>query len=135
MRAFSFDLKQEKNNIRSDIQHLSEKEFTEALEDIKKLRAGWVNGEDKSGDYAFSQDLLETIKNIAKELPIFPMIFPTYRNSIQLEYEKDDGEYLEFELFEDKRIIKFYMASDGRHYTRKISERQIKISVNKFYAG
>ncbi|KJE25644.1 hypothetical protein LG52_3208 [Geobacillus kaustophilus] len=31
-----------------------------------------------------------------------PKLFPTARDSIQLEFEKENGDYLEFELFENK---------------------------------
>ncbi len=55
---------------------------------------------------------------ILKMLPILPDIFPTFRDSIQFEYEKSDGEYLEFEVFEDK-IGVFSLSSDGRMEERK----------------
>ena len=34
-----------------------------------------------------------------------PKIFPTGRQTIQLEYEKRNGDYLEFELFEEKVVV------------------------------
>lgn len=56
--------------------------------------------------------LLNAVK-LLKMLPILPDIFPTFRDSIQFEYEKSNGEYLEFEVFEYKIGI-FGLSSDGR---------------------
>lgn len=56
---------------------------------------------------------------ILKMLPILPDIFLTFRDSVQFEYEKPDGEYLEFEVFEDK-IGVFSITAD-----RKEKEFQI----------
>lgn len=50
---------------------------------------------------------------VLKVLPILPDIFPTFRDSVQFEYEKSNGEYLEFEIFEDK-IGVFCIADDGK---------------------
>ncbi len=50
---------------------------------------------------------------ILKMLPILPNIFLTFRDSVQFEYEKSNGAYLEFEVFEDK-IGVFGLSSDGR---------------------
>lgn len=122
-----------KNNYASNILHFTKEEFIKKIDVIAKLKSEWVNGNDFVGRVAFSSELIEKVKKISEQLPIFPMVFPTYRNSIQLEYEKKNGEYLEFELFENNRIKKFYMASDKRHYTRSITEKQIIISVLKFY--
>lgn len=56
--------------------------------------------------------LLNAVK-VLKMLPILPDIFPTFRDSIQFEYEKSSGAYLELEVFEDK-IGVFALSSDGR---------------------
>jgi hypothetical protein len=39
--------------------------------------------------------------NLIKSLYRQPDVFPTGRQSIQFEYEKENGEYLEFEIFHD----------------------------------
>lgn len=63
--------------------------------------------------------LLNAMK-VLKMLPILPDIFPTFRDSIQFEYEKSNGEYLEFEVFEDK-IGVFSLSSDGREKELRIT--------------
>ena len=50
---------------------------------------------------------------LLKVLPILPDIFLTFRDSVQFEYEKSNGAYLEFEVFEDKISI-FGLSSDGK---------------------
>lgn len=50
---------------------------------------------------------------VLKMLSVLPDIFPTFRDSIQFEHEKQNGEYLEFEIFEDKIGI-FCIAADGK---------------------
>lgn len=57
---------------------------------------------------------------ILKMLPIFQDIFPTLRDSIQFEYEKSNGAYLKFEVFEDK-IGVFALSSDGREKELRIT--------------
>lgn len=56
---------------------------------------------------------------ILKMLPIFPDIFFTFRDSVQFEYEKSNGAYLEFEVFEDK-IGVFSISSDEREKELRI---------------
>lgn len=63
--------------------------------------------------------LLNAVK-VLKMLPILPDIFPTFRDSIQFEYEKSDGAYLEFEVFENK-IGVFSLSSDGREKELQIT--------------
>lgn len=42
------------------------------------------------------------------------MCLPVARDSIQFEYLKPDGDYLELELFEDGRLTKFIMGKNGK---------------------
>lgn len=70
----------------------------QVFKDIENLQDNW-NG---NGAKAFSTTLIDRCKQIVSNLNVKPAIFPTAKNSIQLEYEKDNGEYLEFEVFEDK---------------------------------
>lgn len=48
------------------------------------------------------------MKDVLAGLDVEPDVFPTARDSIQLEYENSSEDYLEFEVFPDKRIKKFY---------------------------
>lgn len=64
------------------------------LERIATLGDNW-NG---YGAEPLSAKLILQVRNLLYELYIQPEIFPTAAGTIQLEYEKDNGDYLEFQL-------------------------------------
>ena len=64
------------------------------LERIATLGDNW-NG---YGAESLSAKLILQARNLLYELYIQPEIFPTAAGTIQLEYEKDNGDYLEFQL-------------------------------------
>lgn len=43
-------------------------------------------------------NIIEVTRKILKRLSVQPEMFPTARDSIQLEYERENGDYLEFEI-------------------------------------
>lgn len=53
------------------------------------------------------QSLIDFTKEILEDLDFQPEIFPTACSTIQLEYEKKDGSYLEFELMPNQTIKYF----------------------------
>ncbi|MCD8022174.1 MAG: hypothetical protein LUF30_04120 [Lachnospiraceae bacterium] len=105
------------------------------LEDIQKLEDDW-NG---YGARAFSSVLIEKCRLIIDELDPQPKIFPTGRQSIQLQYELDDRSYLEFEIFKDKTMcleVPQRVYSDA--VTLLISENEkerIRDIVENFHNG
>ena len=64
------------------------------LERIATLGDNW-NG---YGAEPLSPELILQARNLFHELYVQPEIFPTAAGTIQLEYEKDNGDYLEFQL-------------------------------------
>lgn len=78
------------------------------LNDIAKLEDNWNN----NGANAFSAKLIEKCRGIAMQLAAEPFICPTACGSIQFEYEKENGDYLEFEIYED-RIEVFLDTTSG----------------------
>ena len=102
---------------------------TKRLDDIFNLKDNW-NG---NGASHFDADIIIKCKKIVKLLPIEPEIYPTANASIQLEYEKNDGAYLEFEIF-DNVVVMFKIESDGTEYLQNIYEiKRIAKEVEKFY--
>lgn len=99
------------------------------ISEIRCLVDNW-NG---NGASKFSSALLDSVQNIVEKLIRQPKIFPTARESIQLEYENRVGDYLEFELFEDGRIKKFYCSHDGKNETEDITVEMVYEVVNSFY--
>lgn len=99
------------------------------ISEIGCLEENW-NG---NGAPKFSSKLLDSVRSVVETLIRQPNIFPTARESIQLEYENDMGDYLEFELFEGGRLKKFYCGHDGEIVTEDISLEMIYEVVNNFY--
>lgn len=67
----------------------------ERLNDIARLESNW----DGYGAVSFSDELVAEVRHIILNLREQPEIFPTGRESIQLEYHLPDESYLEFEVF------------------------------------
>ena len=88
------------------------KENLEKIQDISELKDDW-NG---NGASAFKDTLIQKMKYLILRLNVQPEIFPTVCGSIQFEYEKETGEYLEFELFDTKLKV-LTMGSDGNNYS------------------
>jgi len=78
-----------------------EKNYIEAsttLNEIAKLKDNWND----NGASSFSEKLIEKCRGIVIQLAAEPFICPTACGSIQFEYEKENGDYLEFEIYEDR---------------------------------
>lgn len=89
------------------------------LRDIANLKDNWNQHQAK----AFSSELIEKCNSILNELTIPPFITPTACNSIQFEWNKENGDYLEFEIFEEK--IEVFIL------TRKGEEKEFLLGKNK----
>ena len=70
------------------------------LSDIRCLEKNW-NG---YGAEPIGKTIIDKAEYIIKNICIQPQLFPTGRNSIQLQYEREDKSYLEFEIFADKIV-------------------------------
>lgn len=70
------------------------------LYDIKRLKEGW-NG---TGSKRINEIVVAMAENIVKGICKQPIIYPTGRDSIQMQYELEDKSYLEFEIFEKKIV-------------------------------
>ena len=64
-----------------------------ALDEIAKLDDNWNN----NGAGSFSTKLIGKCREIVMQLVAEPFICPTACSSIQFEYEKENGEYLELD--------------------------------------
>lgn len=89
-----------------------EKNYLEAsamLNEIAKLKDNWNN----NGANSFSAKLIEKCRGILMQLAAEPFICPTACGSIQFEYEKENGDYLEFEIYEDRIEVFLDTLSGG----------------------
>lgn len=97
------------------------------LLEIQSLSDNW-NGYHAKG---FSDFLIKKVRSILFQLDHQPKVFPTGRESIQLEYEKENGNYLEFEVFSDKIIMLKIVGTE--EIETNINEDVIQNMVDTFY--
>ncbi|MCL2095378.1 MAG: hypothetical protein FWH10_00570, partial [Oscillospiraceae bacterium] len=68
------------------------------IQEYSKLKENW----DFEGAQPFSKELIALALDKILGLNIQPKVFPTVCECIQFEYEKPNGDYLEFEIYEKK---------------------------------
>ena len=98
------------------------------LDQIAYLEDGW-NG---TTARAFEKQLISMVRRIITALDVQPELFPTACDSVQFEYEKENGAYLEIEInLEDTWEI----SSDGQEKYSSIEADVEAIAkvVNSFY--
>ena len=101
------------------------------LKQIATLENGW-NGKNAK---AFDKKFLSRSAALILSLSHQPEIFPTACDSIQIEYEKDDGAYLEIELSNHDSCNIFEIDSMGQEseFSRPMNVEAINKVVNSFY--
>ena len=97
---------------------------------IMSFKSNW----DGYGSEAFDKKLIKRCIHIIQRIRYQPKVFPTGRDSIQFEYEKKNGHYLEFEIYENGDIGYLEMIPLDKASEKNLdSEDQIYSLVNKFY--
>ena len=79
-------------------------ENQQKLQAISELEDNW----DGYGASKISSDVIFKTKEILKSLYKQPEFFPTGAGTIQMEYETDDGDYLEFQIGDMPEIAKLF---------------------------
>lgn len=94
----------------------------EKLQNIKKLEtiAMLQDNWNSNGAKAFSANLISKVRNIIVFLEIQPEVFPTACESLQLEYDKQDGSHMEIEITESENAEVFVIDSMGCESIRNI---------------
>lgn len=104
-----------------------QKACSEKMIAISELQDNWNdNGAKKFGD-----KLIVKCYSILFGLPVLPEIFPVADGSIQFEYERADGSYLEFDIFENE-VSEFIAYPDGKEIERTIESDKIAEEVKNF---
>ncbi len=99
------------------------------FDEIISLKDNW-NG---NGAEHFEEDFVNTVRMSVLKLKPQPEIFPTANNSIQIEYENDLGDYLEFEVFDD-HIKMFKMQHDNSHSVENLYDyKDVQKEINRLY--
>ncbi len=106
-------------------------ENLEKLNQISKLKDGW----DGDCAVAFEESLIEKVRDIITNLNYLPEIFPTACDSIQLEFDREDGAYLEIEVSADEKAEVFTIDNRGKENTTEIKSFPDEINkvVDCFY--
>lgn len=101
---------------------------SEKMIEISELQDNW----NENGAKKFNDKLIVKCYSILFGLSVLPEIFPVADGSIQFEYEKSDGSYLEFDIFENE-VSEFIVFPDGKEIERTIESGRIAEEVEKFY--
>lgn len=101
------------------------------LATIEQLADDWNGNGAKAFEYAF----ISKVRMIIAALEIQPELFPTADNSIQIEYEKEDGSYLEIQLSLNETCDVYEICTNGeeRDFTIANEVGAINEVVNRFY--
>lgn len=104
------------------------------LSEIALLKENW-NG---YGAKPISHFVLKRAESIIREIIEQPDLFPTADDSIQIEYEKSNGAYLEIQITNKESYEVFLMEeenSDGQTFFIDATIKEINEQVKKFYAA
>lgn len=102
------------------------------LDDLSTFGENW-NG---YGANAFSTGLINRIRALLIDLPVQPELFPTARESIQLEYDVGEN-HIEIEVFDNNEVKVLSMIGVGKftHESFSYDEKAIREVVDRFYAS
>ena len=117
------------SNYPDNNQFISHIENINRLGSFLNLKQNWNNNNAKP----FTNKLISKALNILNSLDMPPEIFPTGRDSIQFEYEKDNGDYLEFEIYANK-ILSLIVINNIPSEKVLSNKNQVERILTKFYA-
>ena len=89
-------------------------------------KKGW-NG---YGCEAIPDSILDNAVSVVRKLDVVPEVFPLATGGIQLEYDRDDGGYLEIEITDNPDIVKVFHIKSRE----ELDEETFTLSVNKLNA-
>lgn len=70
--------------------------------------------------------IIDNAISVVKKLKVPPEVFPLATGGIQLEYDRDDGGYLEIEITGNSDIVKVFIIQ-----SRELDEKTLTVSVDK----
>ena len=110
-------------------QRPTQEENLTALAEMYDLDADWFDPIDR--------DLLAKTEGMIYALNVQPEIFPVPNGHIQLEYDTEDGRYMELELFPDRQVRMIVMQNTSKpiHKVFGLDVNKINQVVEMFYDG
>ena len=97
------------------------------LYEYSQLEYNWND----HGAEPFDKELINLAWKKINELECQPKVFPTASDSIQFEYEKENEDYLEFEIYTDRIEVFRIIGEDEEEFTLPVEE-DLNIIVNEF---
>ena len=139
---------QNENMMRSDRKSITERYFSTSssrihknkfslfkIQENRRLLEGFRNLPNNWNTYgagAFENEFVERVAGLLSSLDYQPKIFPTGRNSIQLEYY-NDADYLEFEI-NNNNVIDYYSKKSGQEAEGETTFEGLNSILENFYA-
>lgn len=99
---------------------------------ISALKDNW----DGYGAEPFSRSIIRAAGDMLRKLLKQPEIFPTAEGTIQMEYEKENGDYLEIQ-FSDAPLCEVYMSENQNenYFTIDRTPEKFNELVSNFYGS
>ncbi len=95
------------------------------LNDIAHLKRNW--NDNKANP--FPSSLIEKCTNLINQLEVQPFISPTACGAIQMEYEKENGDYLELEVYSER--IEVYQVINNIGHEETLTSSNYLNEVNR----
>ena len=113
----------------SELDHKQQSNLTK-LQQIAQLKDNW----DGYGAEHIPEHLILSASRLLRKLDFQPEIFPTSAGTLQLEYEKDNGDYLEFQ-FSGNGSCEVFRCIDGseEYFNSLDNHNTINALVEDFY--
>ncbi len=109
----------------------AKQELYSLLDEFASYEKNWNNNDADP----FSDVLIQKCKALIGELNVIPEIFPVANNSIQFEFDKENGDFLKFNVFDD-HITMFMKLKNGTAISERLNNTDNIIKeVIKFYDG
>lgn len=111
-----------------------DREYNKMQENIKKLVefSTFENNWNGYNAVKFTPTVIKKVEDIIKRLHHQPNIFPTGSDSIQLEYYKDENNYLEIEISDLQTTTLFY-SINGKDKEQDIDDKDIVMKLDSLY--
>ncbi|MBR2768292.1 MAG: hypothetical protein IKD68_05110 [Solobacterium sp.] len=89
------------------------------------------------GAEPFSASLIMSVKKLLMSMNVQPQIFPAADHSIQLEYDGEEGEYLEFQVFENGTVHYYSIDKNGNEKEKEMicSAEEMNHLIEDFYGS
>lgn len=116
-------------------------QFTQAMQiNLDKLKEIALFKENWNGYGAkpLSESVIKRAEDVIRGVCIQPRLFPTADNTIQMEYEKTSGAYLEIQITSDEVYEVFFMPdkdSEGEESLIDAQVENVNKEIEKFYAS